>query len=563
MTKWQILKLQSTKMLAIIIIIVIVVVIALIVNHYKEEQQQEQYRQEERIRIEAYEQEELRRREELLKREALRRQEEQRRQEEEQHKQEEAEKLLAVKLAKSGARYQYVDNKMCVEVLEDGEIQEVLYYGRELNSIKRNNHSITYELLDNERNIVASVLYEEIFTKGKHCFTCTIRFVEDSSIVVINKDFFSDCCKVVKYQLFCYTQNRKIKLAEKTWDSILKKGMEDIKDISLKDTDIENRILNILNQSDYKSLFVKDIDIAYSNSSVIINYKLPNKEDFLKIKEYKFVAKSNEVVEKLYSESFISQLYEKALYSICLRSIYEVFYSTDAESLYNVTFNGYINHINRSVGKEENKYILSLYATRAQFENIELKEVEPKLCFKSLKGVSATKLADVVAITPIITFDKKDRRFIESKNVCVNEGTNLAIMEWIEFEQLVRELFELEFSKVGGEVKVTQASRDGGVDAIIYDPDPIRGGKIVVQAKRYTNTVSVAAVRDLYGTVINEGANSGILITTSDYGNDSYEFAKNKPLKLLNGGHLLGLLEKHGKQAYINIKEAKDIISSN
>jgi restriction system protein len=69
--------------------------------------------------------------------------------------------------------------------------------------------------------------------------------------------------------------------------------------------------------------------------------------------------------------------------------------------------------------------------------------------------------------------------------------------------------------------------------------------------------VSVSAVRDLYGTVINEGANSGILITTSDYGGDSYEFAKNKPLKLLNGGHLLGLLEKHGKKGYIDIKEAK------
>ena len=61
-----------------------------------------------------------------------------------------------------------------------------------------------------------------------------------------------------------------------------------------------------------------------------------------------------------------------------------------------------------------------------------------------------------------------------------------------------------------------------------------------------------------YGTVINEGANSGILITTSDYGHDSYEFAKDKPLKLLNGGHLLALLYKNGKEGYINIQEAKE-----
>ena len=97
-----------------------------------------------------------------------------------------------------------------------------------------------------------------------------------------------------------------------------------------------------------------------------------------------------------------------------------------------------------------------------------------------------------------------------------------------------------------------------GVDAIAFDPDPIRGGKIVIQAKRYTNTVGVAAVRDLYGTVMNEGATKGILVTTSDYGPDAYEFAKDKPLVLMNGANLLYLLEKHGHQAQIDIKQARE-----
>jgi restriction system protein len=49
----------------------------------------------------------------------------------------------------------------------------------------------------------------------------------------------------------------------------------------------------------------------------------------------------------------------------------------------------------------------------------------------------------------------------------------------------------------GGEVKATQVSRDGGVDAVAFDPDLLREGKVVIQAKRYTNTVGVLAVRDL------------------------------------------------------------------
>jgi restriction system protein len=85
----------------------------------------------------------------------------------------------------------------------------------------------------------------------------------------------------------------------------------------------------------------------------------------------------------------------------------------------------------------------------------------------------------------------------------------------------------------------------------------VRGGKFVIQAKRYTRTVDVSAVRDLFGTVQNEGANRGILVTTSKFGPDSYEFAKGKPLTLLDGARLLGLLQKHGYNFSINLQDAK------
>ncbi len=68
------------------------------------------------------------------------------------------------------------------------------------------------------------------------------------------------------------------------------------------------------------------------------------------------------------------------------------------------------------------------------------------------------------------------------------------------------------------------------------------------------------SVRDLYGTVMNEGATKGILVTTADYGPDAYDFAKNKPLTLMNGANLLYLLEKHGHKARINIREAKEAL---
>ncbi|WP_066894689.1 restriction endonuclease [Clostridium nigeriense] len=57
--------------------------------------------------------------------------------------------------------------------------------------------------------------------------------------------------------------------------------------------------------------------------------------------------------------------------------------------------------------------------------------------------------------------------------------------------------------------------------------------------------------------ILNEGASKGILVTTSDYGADSYEFAKDKPLTLLNRSNLLHMLQKHRYEARIDLKEAK------
>ena len=48
---------------------------------------------------------------------------------------------------------------------------------------------------------------------------------------------------------------------------------------------------------------------------------------------------------------------------------------------------------------------------------------------------------------------------------------------------------------------------------------------------------------------MHEGADLGILVTTSDNGADSVSFAKDKPLTLINGAQLLSLLEKHGHRS--------------
>lgn len=322
-------------------------------------------------------------------------------------------------------------------------------------------------------------------------------------------------------------------------------------------SNIEEYCAFILRHSWYDFEFNCEPTIEYlvEDKTLIIDYILPNIEQTPSriLKERKYSSEWVQAPQKIHN-----RLYDDIIYSIVLRSIAEIFHFDYLSKIRHIIFNGITIDRNLATGQLDKRIILSIQVTQEQIVNIDFQYIDPKYCFKYLKGVSAARLSDKVEVTPIKSVTFSDNRIIQSKEIDTSEYQNLAEMDWEDFEHLVRQIFAWEFEPIGGEVKVTQASRDGGVDAIIFDPDPIRGGKIIIQAKRYTNTVCVSAVRDLYGTIINEGANKGILITTSDYGSDAYKFAQGKPITLLNGGHLLYLLNKHGKRAYINLEEAKN-----
>ncbi|TNE60718.1 MAG: restriction endonuclease [Alphaproteobacteria bacterium] len=319
----------------------------------------------------------------------------------------------------------------------------------------------------------------------------------------------------------------------------------------------------VLARSDYPFAFSKDFQIEYDAEAHVlaIDYHLPSIDVVPDLKEERFIKSRSEVKRTSITEKQRRDIYETLLYAMILRTIHELFEADTANAIEAIAMNGWATGLNKATGHEVTSCIATISVTKKVFLEINLANVNEKECFKSLKGIGGAKLSELVPVAPVISLNRNDGRFVEGYAVAqhIVEGDNLAMMNWEDFEHLIRELFEKEFSANGSEVRVTQASRDGGVDAVVFDPHPIRGGKIVIQAKRYTNTVGVSAVRDLYGTLQHEGAMKGILITTSSYGSDAYEFAKGKPLTLMNGENLIYLLERHGHKARIDLVEAKKL----
>lgn len=314
--------------------------------------------------------------------------------------------------------------------------------------------------------------------------------------------------------------------------------------------EIEKYFSYVLNKSNYPQGFIIDFELQYlsDKKTLVVSYFLPNEDLVPRVIQHKYVSTRNEIDKIMLNDKKFEKFYNDVIYMCCLRTIKELFASDDKNYIDSIVYNGWLRYIDKSNGNNAESCILTVEVDKQKFSDINIKNVDYKACIKGLKGIFAPNILTLTPVVPYLNINRNDSRFIESKEVnnITMDGFNLATMPWEDFEYFVRELFDKMFNTDGGEVKVTQASHDGGVDAIAFDSDPIRGGKFVIQAKRYNNVVPVSAVRDLYGTMIHEGATKGILVTTSFYGKDSYEFSKDKPITLIDGQALLGLLNKYG-----------------
>jgi len=312
----------------------------------------------------------------------------------------------------------------------------------------------------------------------------------------------------------------------------------------------------VLERSVYPETIAHAFRVTYSAESkeLVVEFDLPRPDVVPSVLEYKYVKARDAIEHKSRKQSEIKDLYQDVIASIALRTIHEVMESDQAGHVQVVTFNGFVHTIDPTTGRDIRPCLISVRTTRERFEEIDLSRVDKRACLRNLGAQVSPRPDERIAVKPIVEFNMIDKRFVPGSDVIseLESRPNLMDLTPREFEDLIGNLF----SKMGLETKQTQLSQDGGVDVVAFDKRPLFGGKVVIQAKRYRNTVGVSAVRDLYGTMMNEGANKGILVTTSGYGSAAFNFIEGKPIELIDGGGLLYLLENHaGTRARIIMPE--------
>lgn len=312
----------------------------------------------------------------------------------------------------------------------------------------------------------------------------------------------------------------------------------------------------VLIASDYPEDFPRHAKVAFvlESKQLVVELQLPSMEVVPNIKAYRFVKTKDEVTESPRAESQKKALYASLVSQMSLRSLHELFEADRKKKIETIVLNAQVETVNKATGQTVKPCLVTVRVSRDTLETIDLSKVDATACLKSLNASVSRSPAELAPVRPVVEFSMVDPRFVEEADVIagLDQRPNLMELTPGEFESLITNLFE----KMGLETRMTQPSRDGGVDCVAYDNRPIFGGKVVIQAKRYKGTVGVSAVRDLFGTVHNEGASKGILVTTSGYGKSAFDFANGKPLELLDGGNLLYLLKDHaGIDAKIEVPE--------
>ncbi|NSC22460.1 restriction endonuclease [Streptomyces albus subsp. chlorinus] len=288
--------------------------------------------------------------------------------------------------------------------------------------------------------------------------------------------------------------------------------------------------------------FPRQVSAAYDAPArqLVLDWELPPLDVVPGTKSIRYMPTQDQDKETPLPVGRRRALYREVLAECVLLVLHELFAADTFGALDSVALNGFVDEHDPATGRRTHLCLATVMAPRSAFTALHLAQVDPVSCLTdALRGQLTSRPDQLTPVRPGRTPQDIGDRVVTHGD---EDDPDLFEMDPLAFESLVAELFRA----MGMQAVTTQRSNDGGVDVDALDPAPIRGGKIVVQVKRYRGTVPPTAVRDLYGTVQDTGANKGVLVTTSRFGPGSHTFAGGKPLELIQGSELVDLLHRHG-----------------
>jgi restriction system protein len=309
---------------------------------------------------------------------------------------------------------------------------------------------------------------------------------------------------------------------------------------------VERYLTEVLAAVPLPPAFPRKAEVAYDPATehAVVRFELPGLTVVPEARAVTYVKTKDEFREQARPARDCQRLYRSVISEVSLLVIRDLF---DAdERLSQVSFNGHVSRTHPATGQADYPCLISLIVTREEFTPIVLTHVQPDECLHHLKALVSDHPHAVEAVRPLVDFDRSRYAFTHPVDVVagLDSRDDLMTLTPTEFEHLVRQLFE---ALPGMEGWTTRASKDDGIDAVIFNNTPITGGLTVVQAKQYTATVGVQHVRELMGAMEHKRAGRGVLITTSSFTKDARVLGEDYGgrIQLIDGAGLVSMMKEH------------------
>lgn len=187
---------------------------------------------------------------------------------------------------------------------------------------------------------------------------------------------------------------------------------------------------------------------------------------------------------------------------------------------------------------------MKFIAPTIQTDNIMLRPI-----LGAMPMVAALFAFIVLAMAPIAYFKSRHRRKLVETRVSLE---SIKEMDWRDFEMLVGEVYRRQgylIKESGG------GGADGGIDLVLTKA----GERIIVQCKKWkSSTVNVSLVRELYGVMTAESATGCIFVSAGSYTRDANEFARGKPIRLVDGIELYEMVKSINRNDF-RIRESQSV----
>jgi restriction system protein len=144
----------------------------------------------------------------------------------------------------------------------------------------------------------------------------------------------------------------------------------------------------VLEASKYPKCFPRKMDFDYQAEikTLTVKYQMPTLDDLPKVKELHYDQLRDDIRETVIPVETLTKYYERLIYQMCLRILYELYEADILGTLDSIVLHGWVESSENPEQESDRHEIVFLQAGRREFFGLNLRELDPKDCLRKLRA---------------------------------------------------------------------------------------------------------------------------------------------------------------------------------